>query len=164
MELIISAKNGKYYVTDKKDRNLYTVKKKAFGKGKFVLHDASNYNLYTLSQIGDERKPAFNISHNEKGIISLSCKSMFLDPTINVKGKDTSGTAVMYDLVSKDHRDFKIVRNGDEEVGSITTRLTAAGDFQYGLEIEDKIFDDYIPLFAVAVDLAFADMNQSINN
>ena len=38
--------------------------------------------------------------------------------------------------------------------------LTPSGDFQYELEIENKIFDDFIPLFAVAIDLAFADMNR----
>ena len=181
MELIISSKGHKYTVTDKKGRTLYSVKKKGFGAGRYVLLDASNYHLYSLTSVGEERKPAFNISHNDRGIIALTCKSMFLDPTIIVKGKDTSGTEVHYALASKDHRNFNILipqtekeeeekdenENENEEtsedegkVGSIRTMLTPAGDFQYELEIENKIFDDFIPLFAVAIDLAFADMNR----
>ena len=180
MELIMTSKGHKYTVTDRKGRTLYSVKKKGFGAGKYVLLDASNYHLYSIAQVGDERKPAFNISHNDRGIIALSCKSMFLDPTILVKGKDTSGTPVNYAIASKDHRNFTILiplpekpkeeeeENKDENeetpepenVGSIKTVLTASGDFQYEIEIENKIFDDFIPLFAVAIDLAFGDMNR----
>ncbi|MBR6385802.1 MAG: hypothetical protein IKS03_06770 [Ruminococcus sp.] len=175
MELIISSKGHKYFVTDKKGRPLYSVKKKGFGAGKYVLLDARNYHLYSLVSVGEERKPAFNISHNDRGIIGLTCKSMFLDPTIIVKGKDTSGSEVNYALASKDHRNFDIIipqppkedSEEDEEssedegkVGSIKTMLTASGDFQYEIEIENKIFDDFIPLFAVAIDLAFGDMNR----
>ena len=175
MELIVSSKGHKYTVTDKKGRTLYSVKKKGFGAGRYVLLDASNYHLYSLVPVGEERKPAFNISHNDRGIIGLTCKSMFLDPTIIVKGKDTSGTEVNYALASKDHRNFTILiprpekkdegedeehSEEDESVGSIKTILTASGDFQYEVEIESKIFDDFVPLFAVAIDLAFGDINR----
>ena len=175
MELIISSKGHKYTVTDNKGRVLYSVKKKGFGAGRYVLLDASNYHLYSLVRVGEENRPAFNISHNDRGIIGLTCKSMFLDPTIIVKGKDTSGIEVNYELSSKDHKHFNIIKpvpkkEEDEEneetpedegkVGTIKTMLTAAGDFQYEIEIENKIFDDFIPLFAVAIDLAFGDINR----
>ncbi|MBR1591733.1 MAG: hypothetical protein IJ666_01835 [Ruminococcus sp.] len=180
MELIISSKGHKYFVTDKKGRTLYSVKKKGFGAGRYVLLDASDYHLYSLTSVGEERKPVFNISHNDRGIISLTCKSMFLDPTIIVNGKDTSGTDVKYELASKDHKDFAILmgieekkEESDEEenkekksdderkVGGIKTIRTATGDLQYEIEIDNKIFDDFIPLFAVAIDLAFGEKNRA---
>ena len=34
------------------------------------------------------------------------------------------------------------------------------GDSHYDIEIENKFFDDYIPLFAVAIDKAFGEMNK----
>lgn len=162
MELIISVKGNKYTVQDKgQARALYTVKKKGFGAGRYVLLDASNYNLYSLVQTGEDRKPSFIITHNDISIMQLSCKSMFLDPTISVDGKDLSKNAVKYTLASKDHRDFEILRE-DEKVGSIATKITMAKDLQYELEIDNKIFDDYIPLFAVAIDLTFGEMNKNV--
>ena len=93
MELMISVKGNKYTVTDKKQqRLLYTIKKKAFSMGRYILLDASNYQLYTIVQTSDDRKPTFSITHNDASIMKLECKSLFLDPTINVSGKDTAGT------------------------------------------------------------------------
>lgn len=162
MELIISVKGNKYTVQDKgQARTLYTVKKKGFGSGRYVLLDVSNYNLYSLVQTGEDRKPSFIITHNDISIMQLSCKSMFLDPTICVDGKDLSKNAVKYTLASKDHRNFEILRE-DEKVGAIITKITMAKDLQYELEIDNKIFDDYIPLFAVAIDLTFGEMNKNV--
>ncbi len=161
MELIISVKGNKYTVQDKgKGRILYTIKKKGFGAGRYVLLDASNYNLYSLVQTGEDRKPSFIVTHNEISIMQLSCKSMFLDPTITVNGKDLSKNPIKYILASKDHRDFEILRE-DDKVGSISTKITMAKDLQYELEIDNSIFDDYIPLFAVAIDLTFGEMNKN---
>lgn len=162
MELVISVKGNKYTVQDKgQSRTLYTVKKKGFGAGRYVLLDASNYNLYSLVQTGEDRKPSFIITHNDISIMQLSCKSMFLDPTITVDGKDLSKSAVKYTLASKDHRDFEILRE-DEKVGAILTKVTMTKDLQYEVEIDNKIFDDYIPLFAVAIDLTFGEMNKNV--
>lgn len=161
MELTISVKGNKYTVQDKgQARVLYTVKKKGFGAGRYILLDASNYNLYSLVQTGEDRKPSFIITHNDISIMQLTCKSMFLDPTINIEGKDISKNPVKYSLASKDHRNFEILRE-ETKVGAIITKVTMAKDLQYELEIENKIFDDYIPLFAVAVDLTFGDMNKN---
>ncbi|MCM1133364.1 MAG: hypothetical protein NC340_07820 [Ruminococcus flavefaciens] len=170
MELVISVKGNKYTVQDKgQARTLYTVKKKGFGAGRYVLLDASNYNLYSLVQTGEDRKPSYIITHNDISIMQLSCKSMFLDPTILIDGKDLSKNTVKYSLASKDHRNFEILRdNGDKEkekekVGSIITKFTMSKDLQYEVEIDNKIFDDYIPLFAVAIDLTFGELNKNIS-
>lgn len=160
MELMISIKGHKYTVTDKKQsRLLYTMKKKAFGGNRYLLLDASNYQLYTIVQTSDDRKPAFSITHNDVSIMSLECKSLFLDPTITVKGKDTAGTEIQYAIASKDHRDFQLMKD-DIAVGTLKTHVTVGGELQYEITIEDKLFDDYIPLFAVAVDMTFGDMNR----
>ncbi|MDO4863793.1 MAG: hypothetical protein Q4A05_06465 [Ruminococcus sp.] len=160
MELMISVKGSKYTVTDKKQqRLLYTVKKKTFGGGRYLLLDASNYQLYTIVQTSDDRKPTFSITHNDVSILKLECKSLFLDPTINVDGKDTAGTPIKYNIASKDHRDFQLFRD-DLNVGRLVVHTTVSGDLQYEITIEDKVFDDYIPLFAVAIDLTFGDMNK----
>ncbi len=154
MDLVVLTKGNKYIVEDKKSRLLYTVKKKGFGNSKFVLLDASNYNLYTLLQTGEERKPSFTIVLNDATFMTITCKSLFLDPTIICEGKDMSFT-----LASKDRREFTILTGSDKK-GSISTRITVSGDLQYDITVEDKIFDDYIPLFAVIIDKAFGVMNK----
>lgn len=155
MELNISAKgNNKYVVQDKKARLLYTVKKKGFGAGKFNLHDASDYVLYTLNVMGDERKPSFNIILNDDLFLKMECKSMFLDPTITAESK-----TMKYAVTSKDRKNFDIVLDGNV-VGHIATKVSVSGDLQYDLDIENTAFDDYIPLFAVAIDKAFGNINK----
>ncbi|MBQ8960576.1 MAG: hypothetical protein IJ071_05085 [Ruminococcus sp.] len=155
MELMIHTKGSKYTAIDKKERLLYTVKKKGFGAPRFLLLDASNYQLYSLLQTGEDRKPTFSLTHNDASFINMTCKSLFLDPTILAEGKDT-----VYQIASKDHRDFTVIKDG-VPIGSIKTLLTVSGDLQYEVEIDDKFFDDYIILFAVAVDRTFGDMNKS---
>lgn len=159
MELLISVKGHKYSIQDKQGgKLLYTVKKKGFSS-KYLLLDASEYQLYTMTKTSEDRKPVFIISHNDKPIISLSCKSLFLDPTIDIKGKDNSGTPVEYALASKEHKDFTLLA-GEKEMGELHTLLTVDGELQYEMKIDNKIFDDYLPLFAVAVDLTFGEMNK----
>lgn len=162
MELMISLKGSKYIVQDKKQgRVVYTIKKKGFGAGRYLLLDPSNYQLYSLVQITEERKPTFVISHNEASIMTISCKSLFLDPTILIDGRDINGNVMKYALVSKDHKNFELQKD-DLVCGSVKTELTLAKELQYDVVIEDKIFDDYIPLFAIAVDLAFGEINRNM--
>ncbi len=153
MELIITSKGNKYTVKDNKSRLLYSVKKKGFGS-KFNLLDASNYILYTLEQVSDGRKPAFSITLNDSLFLKMICTSLFLDPTIEAEGR-----GMKYSLVSSDRMEFRILKDGNE-VGKIKTLHDNNGDFQYEIEIENTAFDDYIPLFAVAIDKAFGDMNK----
>ncbi|MBP3379903.1 MAG: hypothetical protein J6K77_03450 [Ruminococcus sp.] len=162
MELMITLKGSKYTVQDKKQgRTVYTIKKKGFGAGRYLLLDPSNYQLYSLVQVTEERKPTFIISHNDSSIMTISCKSLFLDPTIIVEGRDINGNVMKYALVSKDHKNFELQKDG-LACGSVRTELTVAKELQYDVVIEDKIFDDYIPLFAIAVDLAFGEINRNI--
>lgn len=160
MELMISVKGNKYTVTDKKQqRLLYTIKKKAFVGGKYLLLDASNYQLYTIVQTSDDKKPMFSITHNDVSLMKLECKSLFLDPTIIVDGKDTAGTPIKYAITSKEHKDFQLLKD-ELPVGKLLVHITVSGELQYEIEIEDKVFDDYIPLFAIAVDITFGNMNR----
>ena len=154
MELTVAEKGSKYVVEDKKSRLLYTVKKKGFSQ-RYILLDASNYNLYTLLQEGDSRKPMFSVILNDSLFLKMECKSLFLDPTITADGKDMN-----YVIASKDRKNFEIVLNRGR-VGSIKTKFGVSGNLQYDLEIENKAFDDYIPLFAVAIDKAFGEMNRN---
>lgn len=161
MKLMISMKGSKYVVEDKaKKRTIYTVKKRGFGVGRYLLMDPSNYQLYSLVQVSEDRKPAFIISHNDVSIMQLVCTSLFLDPSISVKGKDIQGTEAKYNIASKDHRNFDIIKD-DVKCGSIKTNNTVNNDLQYDLDIDDKVFDDYIPLFVIAVDLTFGDINKN---
>lgn len=154
MELLVAPKGGnKYIVEDKKQRLLYTIKKKGFGQ-KYNLLDASNYVLYTIVQTGDDRKPAFTIVLNDTTFLKLECKSLFLDPTISADGK-----TMKYAIASKDRRNFDIILNGNT-VGQIKTKVTVSNELHYDIEIENTAFDDYIPLFAVAIDKTFGDMNK----
>lgn len=154
MELTVAEKGSKYVVEDKKSRLLYTVKKKGFAQ-RYILLDASNYNLYTLVQEGDSRKPVFSVILNDDLFLKMECRSMFLDPTITAEGKDMN-----FSIASKDRKNFDIILN-DIKVGKIITKFTASGALQYDLEIENTAFDDYIPLFAVAIDKSFGEMNRS---
>jgi len=159
MDLIIISKGNKYNIQDQKGRLLYTVKKKAFSSGKFILYDSSDYALYSFRLTGSSdggKKPEYSIILNEKTFMEVICKSLFLDPSFECVGKAISDK---YDLLSTNRRDFKMVKNGTE-IGSISTKTSANGDLQYDLSIEDREFDDYIPLFAVIIDQTFGDMNK----
>lgn len=154
MELVVSVKGTKYTAEDKKTHKvLYTVKKKGLGATKFILLDASNYQLYSLLQGTMDRKPVFNVTHNDMGFMTIYCQSLFLDPSFKVEGREK------FDIVSKDRHDFQII-SGDRQVGRIVTLITVANELQYEIEIEDKYFDDYVVFFVVAVDRAFGEMNR----
>lgn len=153
MELLVIPKGNKYSVEDKNHRVIYNVKKKGFSQ-RYNLFDTSNYILYTLVQDGDDRKPTFNILLNDSVFLKMECKSLFLDPTITAEGKD-----MKFSLASKERRNFNIIFN-DNKVGTIQSKQTMTGDAHYVIEIENKAFDDYIPLFAVAIDRVFGEMNK----
>ncbi len=152
MELILLIKgNNKYTVEDKKSRLLYTIKKKGFNNSRLTLLDASNYNLYTLMTTSEM---SYTIILNDDTFMLINCKSKFLNPTINCDGKEFK-----CNLTSKNSRDFSIMVN-DEEKGTIKTDVSMSGELQYIITIEDKMFDDYIPLFAVVIDKIFGDANR----
>jgi hypothetical protein len=153
MELVVSEKGNKYFVNDEKSKLLYTVKKKGFS-AKFNLLDANNYILYTLVQDADGKKPAFTIILNDNVFLHLECKSLFLDPTVVAEGNNMN-----FKLVSTDRKYFQMTKNG-KNIGEIKTIQEMGGALRYEITIENIEFDDYIPLFAVALDRAFGDMNK----
>ncbi len=163
MELVLSFKSNKFVVTDKKERLIYTIKKKGFSGIKYVLLDTSNYQLYSFSQIATESKPTFVISHNDNSILHINCKSLFLDPTLTIDGRDIQGTPIKYLLASKDRCNFDLIKD-DQKVGSIKISMTVNQKLQYDIEIDNKIFDDYVPLFALALELTFGERNRETIN
>ena len=154
MEFQVVGKGGKYTVQDKSGRLIYSIKKKGFG-ARYNLMDASNYNLYTLVQTGDSKRPFFTIILNDNVFMSMECTSLFLNPTITAKNK-----TMRFEITSKDRKNFDIILN-DAKVGNIQSLLGVNGEMQYHFDVENKAFDDYISLFAVAIDRAFGEMNKS---
>lgn len=153
MEFTVLSKNNGYTVQDKNQKLLYTVKKKTFGQ-KWNLLDTNKYNLYTLAQMGDDKKPVFTIILNDVTFMRIECKSTFLDPSFYAKGKDMS-----YSIVSKDRKEFEIIVD-EKVVGHISTKVGVTGELVYDMDIDNKMFDDYICLFAVAADRTFGEMNK----
>ena len=153
MEMQVAGKNGKYTVTDKDGKSIYNIKKKGFG-AKFNLMDLNNYNLYTLVQSGSSKSPTFTIILNDNVFMILQCTSLYLDPSFKVRHK-----TMQFEINSKNRKDFEIILDG-KKVGSIHTLTAVTGDLQYHIDIENTAFDDYIPLFAVAIDRAFGEMNK----
>jgi hypothetical protein len=64
-----------------------------------------------------------------------------------------------YNIASKDRREFDIIVD-ENKVGHISTKVGVTGELQYDVDIDNKMFDDYICLFAVAVDRAFGEINK----
>ena len=159
MELFLVPKGSKFIVQDKKKRLLYTVKKKAFG-GKFLLLDASGYELYSFINTIQGKKPEFNIILNDKIFMTIKCLSVFLDPSIEFNYQEDKFKDIKYTLKSSDRKNLTLLRN-NEEVGSVRTVVDMDKDLCYEISIEDQFFDDYIPLFALAVERAFGDMNKN---
>ena len=153
MELQVVGKGGKYTVQDSTGRLIYSIKKKGFGP-RYNLLAASNYNLYTLVQTGDAKRPFFTIILNDNVFMSMECTSLFLNPTIKAKNK-----TMHFEITSKDRKAFDIFLN-DANIGHIDSLMGVNGEMQYHFNVENTAFDDYIALFAVAIDKAFGEMNK----
>ncbi|MBQ9110266.1 MAG: hypothetical protein IJY06_02715 [Oscillospiraceae bacterium] len=154
MELYVVPKgNEKYLISDKKDRKIYSVDKKRFSK-QLILHDASGYALYSLLQLTTGMKPSFRIDFNEESFMKINCKSVYLDPSLECEGK-----GMKYLIKSQDRMNFEIYKNGTL-VGKLLTEKQTNGEQKYYIEVDNKAFDDYIPLFAVCVDKCFSGLNK----
>lgn len=157
MQLIVIPKGqGKYDVTDPKERKIYSVTKKRrlIGNPITTLHDASGYALYTMIRTESGKKPAFQIIFNDSAFLAAQCKSLYVDPCITFAGGSNS-----YELKGKDPFDFKVFSRKDE-IGSLVTERQANNDPKYILTIDDKYYDDYFPLFAVVADKCFSGKNK----
>ena len=156
MELIIIPNgNGKYTVTDPKDRKIYSVtkKKRFIGNPITTLRDASGYVLYTMVRIESGRKPTFHIEFNDTLFMKVRCTSMFVDPCIEFDGNEAS-----YELKGHTHSKMTLKKD-DETIGTLIIETQANGEPKYVLTVENKYFDDVIPLFAVTVDKCFGVAN-----
>jgi len=157
MELIILPKGaGKYDVTDKKDRVIYTVTKKRrlIGNPITTLFDASGYALYTMVRTQNGKKPAFQIIFNDNPFFVVECKSLYVDPCITFAGGNNN-----FELKGKNPYQLSL-NLGKESVGTLITERQANDDPKYTLTVEDAYFDDYIPLFAVVADKCFSGKNK----
>ncbi len=157
MELIIiPTGQGKYTITDAKDRKIYSVtkKKKFVGTPITTLHDASGYALYTLIRTESGVKPAFQIIFNDAVFLFARCRSLYVDPAIDLEGEGGSFT-----LTGREHAHLKI-KIDKTEIGSIDTEKQTNNQPKYILHMDDKYYDDFVPLFAVVVDKCFNGTNK----
>lgn len=157
MELIIIPNgNGKYTVEDGKQRKIYSVtkKKRFIGNPITTLHDASGYVLYTMVRTESGRKPAFHIEFNDSLYMKVRCTSMFVDPCVEFIGNEAN-----YELKGRSHAKMKLTKD-DEEIGTLVVEAQANNEPKYILTVDNRSFDDVIPLFAVAVDKCFNDSNK----
>lgn len=152
MELIIIPKGaGKYDVTDTKERMIYTVakKKKLIGFPITTLYDPSGYRLYSLQRTEAGNKPAFQILFNEKVFMAVKCESLYVDPTITF-----NGGSYAFELRGKTQQNLTLYSRKDE-IGSLVTEKQANGEPKYTMTIENKYYDDFLPLFGVVADKCF---------
>lgn len=157
MELIVIPKGaGKYDVTDKKERIIYTVtkKKRLIGNPITTLHDASGYALYRLVRTESGNKPAFQIMFNEQAFMAVKCESLFVDPTITFHGGSHA-----FEVKGANVKEMKVYSRS-EEIGSLVMERQANNEPKYTMSIENKYFDDFFPLFAVVADKCFSGTNQ----
>lgn len=157
MELIIIPMGaGKFTVTDEKDRKMYSVtkKRKLIGNPITTLHDASGYALYTMVRTASGIKPAFQIVFNDELFLTVQCKSLYVDPCITFTGQGGD-----FELKGKSADDL-VLRAGSEEIGVLKTERQTNNDPKYVLTVDNRRFDDFLPLFAVAADKCFNGKNK----
>ena len=104
MKLFVIPKGSKFAVQDEKDKRLYTVKKKSFGN-KHILLDQNEYELYSLEQTINGKKPEFQIVLNDDSFMNMRCLSVFLDPSF-----ECYGNGMNFLLKSKDRKNFEIIK------------------------------------------------------
>lgn len=151
VKLNVVFKNGKYTVTDSKGRLIYNIKTGM--SGKTHLLDASGYKLFHLVPEKKSKKPLFKVFRDSKEVFTAACTSMFLEPGFELRGEKME-----FDVVSDDRINFRIMHNG-ACVGGVSSEEDKK-EMKYMVETEEKYFDDYIPLIAVFIDMAFGKMNK----
>ena len=157
MELIvIPTGGGKYSITDTKDRKIYSVtkKRKLVGNPITTLHDASGYELYTMIRTEAGKRPSFQIIFNDALFMRVKCRSLFVDPCVLFEGETLS-----YELKGREYKHLKLRCQG-ELAGELVTEIQPNNEPKYRLTVDDRFYDDYIPLFAVAADKCFNGTNK----
>ena len=154
MKLVMVPKGSKFPVLNDREKTVYTIKKKKLGATKYVLIDKNGYVLYVLQPNVGGKRPSFKVYLNEKVIFEIVCTSMFLEPTIEITGEGRK-----YLIKSSDRKEFDIItedKNIGHVIGHIKTLMLMSGDKQIELEVEDKRYDDSMPLLALSVELTFS--------
>lgn len=154
MKLVMVPKGSKFPVINDRERMVYTIKKKKLGAAKYVLIDKNGYVLYVLQPNVGGKRPSFKVYLNDKVILDIVCTSMFLEPTIEITGEGRK-----YSIKTDDRKEFDIFtedKNIGHVIGHIKIVVLMSGDRQIELEVEDKRYDDAMPLLALAVELTFA--------
>lgn len=149
LKLTMVPKGSKFPVLNDRERTVYTIRRRRFGTTRYTLMDKNGYVLYVLQPNVGGKRPSFKVYLNEKMILDIVCKSMFLEPTIEVTGEDRK-----YIIKSIDRIDFDIFSKEDK-IGDLKVLELLSGDRQIEFEIEGKRYDDVMPLFALAVELTF---------
>ncbi len=147
LELNIVPVRKQYQVEDKKQRVIYTIKRKW---GKYAISDANGYELYVLADPKDSYEPEFSILLNNKRKGSVRCVSKFVHPKLVLKADDIKLT-----LATEDHMHYTITNDDNEERGTLTV-VPVSNGFRFELQIEQVDFDDYIPLVPLAAIQAIA--------
>lgn len=147
LELNIVPVRKQYQVEDKKQRTIYTIKRKW---GKYAISDANGYELYVLADSKDNYEPEYSILLNNKRKGSVRCVSKFVHPRLELKADGLKLT-----LATEDHMHYTITNDRNEERGSFTV-IPVSGGFRFELQIEQVDFDDYIPLVPLAAIQAIA--------
>lgn len=167
VKLNIVSRGNKYVVLDQKERTIYTIKSGMGGKTHLI--NSGGYKLYYFMGDRKAKKPVFSVFHDNKQVFFAECTSLFLDPGFKLRGEKIS-----IDVISHDRQTFEIIYNESDEVniGKITCaedesptenakkEKKDAKETKYTLEINEKYFDDYIPLIAVFIDIAFGELNK----
>lgn len=152
VDLNVIPKGNKYIVLDNKERTIYNIKT-GMG-GKMHLINSGGYKLFYFTCEKKGKKPAFTVYNDGKVIFTAECTSLFLDPGIAIRGERAS-----LDVVSHDRQEFKIMY-GENQVGTVTSSQEEKKEVTYLIEIDEKYFDDYIPLLAVFIDMSFSKINK----
>ena len=114
--------------------------------GKYVVLDKEGKTIYNVKKKGFGAK--FNLMDiNNYNLYTLVQSGSSKSPTF---------TIILNDNV------FMILQCTSLylDPSFINTLVAVTGDLQYHINIENTAFDDYIPLFAVAIDRAFGEMNK----
>lgn len=154
--IIIPTGSGKFTITDDKERTIYSVtkKRKLIGNPITTLHDASGYALYTMVRTAAGIKPAFQITFNDAAFMTVQCKSLYVDPCITFAGQGGD-----FELKGTTANNL-VLRTGGEEIGTLKTERQTNNDPKYLLTVDNKRFDDFMVLFAVAADKCFNGKNK----
>lgn len=166
VKLNVVSKGNRYVVLDQKDRTIYNIKSGMGGKTHLI--NSGGYKLYYFTGDRKAKKPVFMVFNGERQVFSAECTSLFLDPGFTLRGENVS-----IDVISHDRQKFSI-RSDENPIGSITVAGNESDseenkekkdkketkETKYAIEIDEKYFDDYIPLAAVFIDIAFGDLNK----